>query len=261
MKIIVCIKQVISTENVKIDPRTHSLVRTSEISRMNPFDIPSLIIAQELKKAFSSSVIALTMGPRISEEVLWEALAMGADRAILLSDPRFSASDTLATSYVLGMGIRKIGSFDLILCGMRTTDSDTRHVGPQIAEELDIPHVTGVEKIEKDGDIFRVERISDGFREVIEVCKPALFTISSKPKMIFPSLIEIEDAFLKHRIEIWNLEDLNADPEKVGISGSETIVEDLIPMGEKGSCVFIEGDPVQQAKSLFLKLMERNLLY
>ncbi len=261
MKIIVCIKQVISTNQVKIDPRTHSLIRTSEISRMNPFDIPPLIIAQELKKAFSGSVTALTMGPLISEEVLWEALAMGADRAILLSDPRFSGSDTLATSYVLGMGIRKIGSFDLILCGMRTADSDTGHVGPQIAEELGIPHVTCVDKVEINGEGFRVERVSDGFREIIEVSKPALFTISSKLMIRYPSLIDIEDAFLKNKIEIWKLEDLNADPEKVGLSGSETIVEELIPMDEKRSCVFIEGDPIQQAKTLFSILKEKNLLH
>lgn len=260
MKIIVCIKQVIYTDQVNIDPRTHSLIRTSERSRMNPFDIPSLIIAKELKKAYSGSIVALTMGPPISKEVLWEALAMGVDRAILLSDPHFSASDTLATSYVLGMAIRKIGDFDLILCGARTTDSDTGHIGPQLAEELCIPHVTGVEKIERMEDYFRVERLSDGFREVIEVSKPVLFAISSKLKIRFPSLIEIEDAFLNHQIETWDLEDLNADPVKVGISGSETMVEDLIPVDEKGSCFFIDGDPVQQAKTLFLKLKEKNLL-
>jgi electron transfer flavoprotein beta subunit len=260
MNIIVCIKQVISTDQVKIDPKTHSLIRTSEVSRLNSFDLPSLMIAKELKKAFSASVIALTMGPKISEEVLWEALAIVADRAILLSDPRFSAADTLATSYVLGMGIRRIGNFDLILCGMRTADSDTGHVGPQLAEELGIPHVTGVEKIERHGDYFRVERMSDGFREIIEVPKPALFAISSKMKVSFPSLIEIQDAFSQGQIETWGLEDLNADPQKVGITGSETFVEDLIPIAEKRSCVFIEGDPRQQARSLISKLMEKNLL-
>src|SRR4030043_2319474 len=123
------------------------------------------------------------------------------DRAILLSDPRFAASDTLATSYVLGMGIRKIGNFDLILCGMRTADSDTAQVGPQLAEELDVPQVTGVEKLERKEKIFRIERTSDGFREILEVSTPALLTISPKAAVHLPSLIEIQDAFPKYSIE------------------------------------------------------------
>src|SRR4030043_713746 len=180
MDIIVCIKQVVAGDRVKIDPGTYSLVRSAEFSYINPFDLFVLEMAVQLKKEHSGSITAVTMGPKISEEVLWEALALGADRAVLLSDPRFSASDTLATSYVLGMGIRKIGNYDLILSGMRTTDSDTAQVGPQLAEELDVPHVTGVEKLEKKEGLFRVERTSDGFREILEVPAPAVFTMSPK---------------------------------------------------------------------------------
>ena len=260
MNIIVCIKQVVAGDQVKIDPRTHSLVRLAEFSHINPFDLFALDLAVQLKKEYSGSITAVTMGPKISEEVLWEALAIGADRAILLSDPRFAASDTLATSYVLGMGIRKIGKFDLILCGVRATDSDTGQVGPQLAEELDIPHVTGVEKLEREKNLFRVERPSDGFREILEVSAPALFTISPKRTVRLPSLIEIQDAFTQNSIECWNLEDLSADPAKVGRPGSCTYVEELIPITQKKSCVFIEGDPRQQSKFLFSKLIEKNLL-
>ena len=260
MNIIVCIKQVIAGDQVKFDPHTHSLLRSAEFSRINPFDLFALDMAVQLKKDFPCSITAVTMGPKISEEVLWEALAIGADRAILLSDPRFAASDTLATSYVLGMGIRKIAKFDLILCGMRTADSDTAQVGPQLAEELDVPHVTGVEKLERREKIFRVERTSDGFREILEVSTPALFTISPKAAVHLPSLIEIQDAFTKYSIECWKLEDLNADPTRVGSAGSCTWVEELIPMAQQKSCVFIEGEPRQQAKSLFSKLLEKNLL-
>ena len=260
MKIIVCIKQVLAGDQVKIDSRTHSLIRSAESSRINPFDLYALDMAVRLKKEYSGSITALTMGPKISEEVLWEALAIGADRAILLSDQRFATSDTLATSYVLGMGIRKLGKFDLILCGIRTTDSDTAQVGPQLAEELEIPHITRVEKLERVKDLFRVERTSDGFREIMEVSTPALFTIASKTELRFPSLTEIQDAFTQYSIECWNLEDLNADPTKVGSAGSCTWVEELIPIAQQKSCVFIEGEPRQQAKSLFLKLIEKNLL-
>ena len=260
MNIIVCIKQVITGDQVKIDPRTHSLVRSAEFSQINPFDLYALDMAVQIKKECSGSVTAVTMGPKISEEVLWEAFAIGADRAVLLSDPRFATSDTLATSYVLGMGIRKIGNFDLILCGMRTTDSDTAQVGPQLAEELDVPHVTGVEKLEKKEGLFRVERTSDGFREILEVPAPALFTISPKAVVRLPSLIEIQDAFTQYSIECWNVEDINADSTKVGSDGSATWVEELIPVAQQKSCVFIEGEPRQQAKSLFSKLIEKNLL-
>ena len=260
MNIIVCIKQVVAGDRVKLDPRTYSLVRSAEFSYINPFDLYALDMAVQLKKEYSGSITAVTMGPRISEEVLWEALAFGADRAVLLSDPRFTASDTLATSYVLGMGIRKIGKFDLILCGVRTTDGDTGQVGPQLAEELNLPHISGVEKVEREKELFRVERISDGFREVLEVSAPALFTISPKGAVRIPSLIEIQDAFTKYSIECWNLEDLNADPTKVGTSGSGTWVEGLTPIAQEKSCVFIEGDPRQQARILLEKLIEKNLL-
>ncbi|MGQ9644920.1 MAG: electron transfer flavoprotein subunit beta/FixA family protein [Thermodesulfobacteriota bacterium] len=260
MNIIVCIKQVVVGDQVKIDPRTHSLVRTAESSCINPFDLFALERAVQMKREYFGSVTALTMGPKISEEALWEALAMGADRAVLLSDRRFAASDTLATSYVLGMGIRKIGSFDLILCGMRTTDSDTAQVGAQLAEELSLPHVAGVENVEKKENGFRVERVSDGFREILEVDAPALFSISPKAVVHLPSLVDIEDTFAKYAIECWDLEDLKADPNKVGMAGSGTWVERLIPVAQQKSCLFLEGDTKQQAKSLLSKLSEKNLL-
>ena len=260
MHIIVCIKQVVAGDRVKIDPGSYSLVRSAEFSYINPFDLFALEMAGQLKKEHSGSITAVTMGPKISEEVLWEALTLGADRAVLLSDPRISASDTLATSYVLGMGIRKIGKFDLILCGMRTTDGDTGQVGPQLAEELDLPHISAVEKLDGEKDSFRVDRVSDGFREMIEVSPPVLLTIASKTVVRLPSLNDIQDAFTRCSIEYWNLEDLNADPNKVGRPGSGTWVEGLTPMAQKKSCVFIEGDARQQARMLLSKLLEKNLL-
>jgi electron transfer flavoprotein beta subunit len=260
MNIIVCIKQVVVGDQVRIDPRTRSVVRSAEFSRMNPFDLFALDMAAQLKRDYSGSITAITMGPKISEEALWEALSLGADRAVLLSDSRFAAGDTLATSYVLGMGIRKIGPFDLVLCGVRTTDSDTGQVGPQLAEDLDIPHVTGVEKLERRADLFRVERVSDGFREVLEAPSPSLFTVSPKAEVRFPSLVEIQDAFSKYEIECWNLEDIGADPNQVGNAGSRTWVEELVPAPQQKSCAFIQGDPRQQAQSLFTRLIDKGLL-
>jgi electron transfer flavoprotein beta subunit len=260
MNIIVCIKQVIAGDQVQIDPKTHSLVRSADLSRINPFDLFALDLAVQLKKETSGSITVLTMGPPIREEVLREALSLGADRGALLSDPRFGASDTLATSYALGMGIRKIGRFDVILCGTRTADSDTGQVGPQLAEELGIPHVTGVEKLEKVEKNFRAERVSDGFREVIEVPAPALFTVAPRTGVRLPSLTEIEDAFNLFSVDRWNLEDVKADPAKSGREGSCTWVEELVPIPRRKSCAFIQGDARQQAKSLFSALVEKNLI-
>jgi electron transfer flavoprotein beta subunit len=158
------------------------------------------------------------------------------------------------------MGIRKIGKFDLILCGMRTTDGDTGQVGPQLAEELNLPHIDTAEKVEREKGLLRVERVSDGFREIVEVSAPALLTISSKTAVRLPRLIDIQDAFTRYSIECWNLEDLNADPNKVGRLGSGTWVEGLTPAAQKKSCAFIEGDGRQQARILLSKLLERDLL-
>ena len=260
MHIIVCLKQVVAGDHVKIDPSTYSLVRSAEFCYINPFDLFALDAAVQLKKDHSGSITAVTMGPKISEEVLWEALTLGADRAVLLSDKRFAASDTLATSYVLGMGVRKIGKFDLILCGMRTTDGDTGQVGPQLAEELGLPHISASENVEKEKRLFRVERVTDGFREILEVPAPVLLTIAAKTGVRLPRLIDIQDAFTRYSVECWNLEDLNADPNKVGRLGSGTWVEGLTPTAQKKSCLFIEGDARQQAKSLLSKLLEKNLL-
>lgn len=260
MDIIVCIKQVVAGDRVKIDPSTYRLVRSPEISYINPFDLFALEMAVRLKKEHSGCITAITMGPMISEEVLWEGLALGADRGVLLSDARFAAGDTLATSYVLGMGIRKIGKFDLILCGMRTTDGDTGQVGPQLAEELDLPCVSAVEKVEREKGSLRVERVSDGFREIIEVSVPALLTVSAKTAVRLPSLMDIQDTFSRNSVGCWNLEDLQADPNKVGRPGSGTWVEGLTPTAQKKSCVFIEGDAREQARTLLSKLIEKNLL-
>ena len=260
MHLIVCIKQVVAGDRVKLDPRTYSVVRSSESSRINPYDLSALDLAGQLKREHSGSITAVTMGPAISEEVLWEALTLGADRAVLLSDIQFASADTLATSYVLGMGIRKIGSFDLILTGMRTSDGDTGQVGPQLAEELDIPFVGAVEKLEGKKDGLRVERTSDGFREVLDLPLPALLTVSSGRPVRLPGLIEIQQAFGGRKIESWNAGDLKTEPARTGYPGSGTWVEGLTPVDRKKSCVLIEGDARLQAKTLLSKLLEKDLL-
>ena len=147
MNIIVCIKQVPGTAQVEIDEKTGVLKRDGVASKMNPFDLFAIESAMRLKEKYGGRVTALTMGPPQAEKVLREAFMMGVDDAVLLSDRRFGGADVLATSYTISQGIRKIGSYDLILCGKQTTDGDTAQVGAELAEFLGIPHLANVTKL------------------------------------------------------------------------------------------------------------------
>ena len=148
MNIIVCIKQVPNTTDVKIDPVTNTLVREGVESVINPFDTYAIEEAVRLKERFSGKVTVVTMGPPQAEKALREAISLGCDEAVLVSDRKFAGSDTWATSYTISCAIKKIGAFDIILCGKQASDGDTAQVGPGISTHLDIPQVTYVKKIE-----------------------------------------------------------------------------------------------------------------
>ncbi len=261
MKIIVCIKQVVAADRIKFDPGTYTMVRAADNSYINPNDLFALQMAVQLKETYGGSITAVTMGPPISEEVLREAIALGVDRGVLLSDRRFAGADTLATSYVLGMGIRKLGDFDVVLCGTESTDSDTGQVGPQLAEEMDLPQVTGVDKIELQGSILRLERTCDGFREVMEVTPPVLLTVSREavPARL-PGLLDIQDAYVDRTFDCATLEDLGADENKVGLNGSGIWVKELTQVTKQKTCEFIKGDFRHQVQTLIEKLREKNLI-
>ncbi|MBF0551379.1 MAG: electron transfer flavoprotein subunit beta/FixA family protein [Deltaproteobacteria bacterium] len=261
MHVIVCVKQVIDTERVSIDPRSQSIIRKEETSYINPYDLRALDLAMALKKTYAAKVTAISMGPHMGEAVLREALAMGADRGILLTDKRFAAADTLATSYVLGMGIRRLGEFDLLLCGAQSADSGTAQVGPQLAEELNLPQITMADKIEQVDDHFRVERWSDGYHQVMEVTAPVLVTIGQSANIVqLPGLTDIQDAFASKEVELWGLDDLAADTEKVGLPGSGTWVVGFERITRDRTCEFIEGDLRQQVQALMDKLTQKHLI-
>ena len=147
MKIVVCIKQVPDTFEVKIDPETKRIVREGVESIINPYDNYAIEEAVRIKERFGGTVTAITMGPPQAEKALRDTIAIGADDAILLSDRQFAGSDTLATSYILSCAIRKMGDVDVIVCGRETLDGSTGQVGPEIANHLSIPYVTYVSKI------------------------------------------------------------------------------------------------------------------
>ncbi len=177
MKILVCIKQVPDTTEIKIDPVTNTLIRTGVPSIMNPFDAYAVEQALRLKEESGGHVTVVTMGPPQAQEILTDALARGADKAYLVTDRKFGGSDTLATSYILSKVVEKLGGFDAILCGKQAIDGDTGQVGPEMAEHLGIAQVTYASQIhEKDG-AFEAVRECKAYQEIISVPAPAVFTV------------------------------------------------------------------------------------
>ncbi|MGA1841179.1 MAG: electron transfer flavoprotein subunit beta/FixA family protein [bacterium] len=225
MEIIVCIKQVPETGNIKIDPQTNTLVREGVPSIINPFDMYALEEGIRIKEKSGGQVTVITMGPPQAEAALREALSMGADNAILLSDRRFSGADTWATSYTLAKGIKKIGKYDIVLCGKQAIDGDTAQVGPELADALDIPVITYVKKIEEiEKDHIRVQRMMEDGYDVMESTLPILLTVVKEINI--PRLPSLKGKMRARKLEIpvWNADDLDADPSRFGLEGSATWV-------------------------------------
>jgi len=261
VNIVVCIKQVPATTKVKIDPETNTLMREGTESIINPFDTYALEEAIRIKEKLGGKVTAVTMGPPQAEEALREAIAMGVDDVILLSDRKFAGADTLATSYTLSKGIKKIGQFDLIICGKQTADGDTAQVGPELAQKLGASIVTYVSQIKniEDGCIQFQRMIEDGY-EVIEAEMPLVITVVkeiSEPRV--PSLRGMMRA-KKAEIMTWSAKDIGADDEKIGMSGSPTqVVRIFAPeVSKKGE--IIEGEPIEIAEKLISKLRESKII-
>ena len=236
MNIIVCIKQVPETADVKIDPKTNTLVREGIASIINPFDTYAIEEGVRLREKFGGKVTVLTMGPPQAEEALREAISLGVDEGILISDKALAGSDTWATSYTLATAIKKIGNFDIILCGKQASDGDTAQVGPGISSHLDVPQVTYVKKIEEiKEDTARVERmVEEGF-EIIEVPLPCLMTVVkeiNEPRL--PSLKGKMRA-KKAKIITWTTKELDADLSRIGLDGSPTkVIKIFTPPPRKG---------------------------
>jgi len=261
MNFIVCIKQVPGTTQVKIDPRTNTLIREGVESIVNPFDTYAIEEGLRLKERIGGKVTVISMGPPQAESALREALSMGCDEAVLLTDAGFAGSDTLATSYTLACGIRKIGEFDLVICGKQAIDGDTAQVGPGIAEKLGIPAVTYVKKIEEiDKAYIKAERMMEEGYEVIEMGLPALITVVkeiNEPRL--PSLKGMMRA-RKAKIHIWNSSDIACEKTRIGQSGSPTIVNKIFTPPPRKGGEMIRGDPEEQTRKLVEKLCEAKVI-
>lgn len=225
MKLIVCVKQVPDTTEVKIDPVTNTLIREGVASILNPFDAYAIEEAVRLKEQHGGSVTVLSMGPPQVEEVLREAISLGADEMILLSDRRFAGADTWATSLTLAAAIRKLGDFDLILTGQQAIDGDTAQVGPGIAAHLKIPQTCFVRKIEEIcPSTMIVQRLMEDGYDRVQLRLPALISVVKEinsPRL--PSLRGKRNAKSAQLI-VWNADDLGLDESEVGLNGSATQV-------------------------------------
>jgi len=231
MDILVCIKQVPGTAKVEVDPVTGVLKRDGVDSKMNPYDLYALETALKIKEQQGGVIKVISMGPPQAKEVIKEAYMMGADEGALVSDRKFAGADVLATSHTISQGIKKMGNFDLILCGKQTTDGDTAQVGPEMAEYLGIPHIANVLKIiEIKAKSVIVEMDMPNTIEMVEVKFPCLLTVE---KDIFqPRLPSYRQklATKDREIRMITLKDFeDKDEKKYGLNGSPTQVERIFP--------------------------------
>jgi electron transfer flavoprotein beta subunit len=261
MNIVVTIKQVPDAANVRINPETKTLVREGVESMMNPLDAYALEEGVRLKEKFGGKVTVVCMGPPMAEAVLREAISLGADEAVLLSDRAVAGSDTLATSYALSQTISKLGAFDVILGGKQAIDGDTAQVGPGIAVNLDIPQVTCVRKIREYADNkMVVERMTEEGYDVVEVSLPAVITVVKEINEPRIASLKGKMAAKRAQIKMMTAADIEADLTRLGLKGSPTnVVEIFSPEARKGG-VKIEGEPDVQAKTLVASLKEAQLL-
>ncbi len=291
MNIVVCIKQVPDTNEIKINPVTGTLIREGVPSIMNPDDKGGLELALRLKDKYGAHVTVVTMGPMQADAILREAFAMGVDRAILLSDRKFAGADTLATSYALSCTLRQL-DYDLVITGRQAIDGDTAQVGPELAEQLGLPQVSYLEDFElgsysvigniikniknvlplndnakqeipvnENGKITATlkKQTEDGY-EILECELPMLVTVlasSFKPR--YMSVSGIVNAYNKE-VEVWNVSNINADETRLGLSGSPTRVKESFAKAIKQAGVVHEVEPEEAVDIIINKLKEKFII-
>ena len=266
MNILVCIKQVPDTAEIKIDPVTNTLIRAGVPSIVNPFDAYALEIAARIKdQTPGTKIVLVSMGPQQATAALKECLAVGGDKAYLVSDRAFGGADTLATSYTLKNAIDKIeeleGKFDLIFCGKQAIDGDTAQVGPEIAEHMDYPQITYAVEAKIEGDEVFVKRETGEGYEVLASRLPCVITVT-KPSFN-PRFPTIKSKMAANRAVITTLtaEDLPVEADRIGLKGSPTKVKKTFtPPRKQGGVVVREATGEESAKKLFELLNAGNII-
>lgn len=261
MRIIVSIKQVPETTEVKIDQAANRIDAEGLTRIINPYDTYALEEAVRIKEASGATVAVISAGPEKVDESLREALAMGADEAFLLTDKAFEGSDPVTTAYILAKGIAKCGPFDLIIAGRQAMDGSSGQVGPSLAEELGLPLITFVRKIEelKDGYI-RVQRMTDDGYEVLEGPLPMVITVVKEINE--PRLASLKGLMKAKRVTIpvWSAADIGADPALIGSTGSPTNIIKLAPPPPRSGGEMIAGTAEEQVQALVAKLKAAKVL-
>ncbi|MFA7232220.1 MAG: electron transfer flavoprotein subunit beta/FixA family protein [Victivallaceae bacterium] len=256
MKIVVCIKQVPMASSVNIDPITKRLLRENTAAVLNPFDYYAIEEAMRLKEAYGTEVIALTMGPSKAENILREALALGVDRGILLSDRLFGGSDTWATSYIISLALKKVMPFDLVLCGRQAVDGDTSQVPAGIAAHLEMAQAYGVAKIETiNYQKLTLKRMGTSGYERCEITTPAV--LSTSKELNVPRVPRLKSWLkaIEQKIEIFDAKKLKAKNEFIGLNGSPTrVVKTFSPPARDAETQVWTGSPDALAEQLFNQL-------
>ena len=264
MKILVCIKQVPGSSNVEVDPVSGVLKRSGVPSKCNPYDLYAIEAALSLAERFGGSVECLTMGPPQAKAVIQEAICMGASGGTVLSDRKFAGADVLATAYTLSQGVRQCGEFDLIICGKQTTDGDTAQVGPQIAEKLEIPQVSYVADIEKDGDTLTVRRMLEDGYMTVQVQTPCLLTcikeLNTPRYMTIRGILDCD----AEPVTVLDYNALKDDPlievDTIGLKGSPTNIYKSFTPPRKGSGMMLEGSGRETVERLFGILSAKHII-
>jgi electron transfer flavoprotein beta subunit len=263
VKIVVCIKQVPDTTDVKINPETNTLVREGVASITNPFDEFAIEEGLRTKEKYGGEVHVITMGPPQAVETLKNALAVGCDKVYLVSDRAFAGADTLATAYALSKTVEHIGGADLIFCGKQAIDGDTAQVGPGIATRLGFPQLTYVSKVREvnvEKKRIVVERLLENGKEVVESSLPALVTVVkdiNEPRL--PSLLGIKKA-AKVQIPTLSAKDIQADENRIGLKGSPTWVTRVFSPEARGGGEVLKGELTEVVPLLVGKLMELKVI-
>lgn len=264
IKIVVCIKQVPGTTEIKIDPETNTLIREGIENIINPFDAYAIEEGVRIRERSSSEeveVIALTMGPPQSKEILREAISVGVDRAILLSDRAFAGADTWATSTTLAKAINKIGDCRLIILGKQTLDGDTGQVGPELAQRLNIPFIGYASSIlEINRNKMKVKRLMEDRYETFEINLPAAISVVKDINIPRVPSLRGKMKAKSAEIPVWNAKQLEADEDEVGLSGSYTQVVKIFTPKIKHEIKMIEGSPGEQVEQLYKELKELNVI-
>ncbi|MGG7098277.1 electron transfer flavoprotein subunit beta [Clostridium sardiniense] len=260
MNILVCLKQVPDTTAVKIDPKTGTLIRDGVPSIINPEDKHALEAALQIKDKSGAKVTVISMGPPQAQSALREALCMGADEAVLITDRAFAGADTLATSKALAGAIKKL-EYDIIFAGRQAIDGDTAQVGPEIAEHLNIPQVTYVQGVTVEGDkeLLVNRALEDGY-ELIKVQTPCLLTAIEE--LNHPRYMNVGLIFdtVDKEITIWSAYDIDVDKAELGLKGSPTKVKKSMTKEVKGAGELVKEGPKDSVKYVIGKLKEKHYI-